>query len=532
MANPEVRELSPDSLPEANDPLAFWIKAGDISYGSNSGDRLPFAENPNTGLCFAPLKKGIADYFRRVGSEIDWRYGCEHFRKSVDDIVYCNVLLDLAIIGSHPQWNREQLAGLNIPLEHLDSLEFTGLGFGNSFRSAISAPDNLSANAVVNKRLFHTLSDTMDIDRKLPITGSFSQLLRQKLIPGLLGYMDVDAEFPLEGEPEAIKFRGVMRTNVDTGLPESIVTVRLVEYEHISALEIRISDVSTEDPPNPDFTIHLTNLERDLRVGPQMPTSMNTLIPLYHFNGDEYGYTRVNGRSIETAQWMVLPQAAYEAYRHRFRNPEVIAQPEYATAEEAVHAGLRAIAERLQHLGKYKNDRSVVPFEELLRETWWRDYRKELLSLIYFKKTEESVLGRRNRFLETEIVKLYSRLADFDRLNFLRMAVPMGIIDALEPSLKFLIGGAYGRMFYGPGFTFNNPHMVDTAIWGYCSELTSAVIRFRDDLSKTTEKRFLGSYNLSRCAQAEIDIGNTHMKLPDTLSFIRPQIRSYAIDRT
>ncbi|MFC1646780.1 hypothetical protein ACFL1A_00720 [Patescibacteria group bacterium] len=189
-----------------------------------------------------------------------------------------------------------------------------------------------------------------------------------------------------------------------------------------------------------------------------------------------------------------------------------------------MHAGLRAIAERLQHLGKYKstglyvNSENDMPINELLRGNWWKAYRKELLSLLYFQKTEENAHGQRRLFLESEIIKLTHRLADFNFSLFLRMAVPMGIMDALAPKFRKIVFDN-GYMMYGPKFSFNKPYMVDTAITIFCLQYPSWEASKNEERWRIKKPEHLGSHFLNQLIMY-MDGEDIKHKLPHTLSFL------------
>ena len=482
----------------ANRPTARWLDSKFVVRPIQAGDPLPFNEIDD-GRTYAPLVNGLERFFTETASAIDWRYGAQEFRDMVNDALFLNTLLDIALLQSDPPWDEKILERFNTPELEEMHLSFLGYGFGGSFRSAISQPDNYSAVATLHKRLFGDLPDMMDIDRKLPLGGQFGQFMEDRLMPNLLRLLKggTFGQIRIKSDEKDVVFKGVMVRK--SGKPETVVAVRFVRYVHLTALEVRLSDVREKaDPRFPDITIHVTNYERDLRVGPQMPRSMNTLVPLYSYSKAEEGYsTLYDSSTVHSQQWMVLSNGQFNEMRANFEHPEVIDEPIYRSIEEALHAGLRAIAEKTQHLGEYCDPNTSVPIGKLLSGNWWVRYRKELLMLLKDKKTEQDVFNRENKFLNSEILRLFMRLNDFDSELFLRMAIPMGIMDALEPGLRRLIYG-YGYMVYGPSFSFSKPECVDTAITMFCLQFPSWHARDSRDFYDIKRPELLGSQRLLR----------------------------------
>jgi len=452
-----------------NSPDARWLMPEKGRFASiKSGDPLPFLDRDNPDVVFAPLRDELKHFFTHTAEGIDWRYGAEEFRQAVDDILYINTLMDFAIINSKPRWDTTLITDLKTPEMNDSSLEFVGYGSGGSFRAAISGPDNYSAVAELHKRLFGDMPDMMDIDRKLPVTDPFDPFLRERLAPAVIRLLSTGDTFntlPILPEDKGVMFKEVMRLSNTDGTPQSVVSVRVVQYVSKTVLEVRLSDIRKgNEPRTPDFTIHVTSYEKSLRIGPQMPTSINTIIPLYYFSGDEIGYSQISqGVRVNNSQWMALSTEHFAKARKDFEYPEVITDPTYATTEEALHAGLRAIAEKTQHLEGRAQTHGDISLSELLKGDWYVKYRKSLRKLFRKRKTEMSVFGRENRFLTSEILRLFNRLSDYDAETFLRMAVPMGIMDVLEPGFKHVIED-YGHMLNGPAFSHADPFMVDWAI--------------------------------------------------------------------
>lgn len=450
----------------ASRPQARWLMPSpNNALKSLDGDPFPFSPEGDHGMYYASLEEGMKGFFLSRAREIDWRYGDQRFHMMVDDALFLNRLLSVALFEAQPLWDETLMDRLHTPRLEDEQLQFMGYGFGGSFRAAIASPERYGAVARVHQRLLGRLPDMMDMDRKLPLAEAFEPLLTERLLPAflreLVGHYE---QIPIDPADSDIVFQGVMSRSADDHTPQSLVIVRIVRYVQKTVLEVRLSDVRNDSSRFPDFTIHMTNYERDLRVGPQMPASMNTVIPLYFYGDAQEGHSHLSDQdAVDSLEWMVVPAAEWDKMRKSFVHPEVIAEPIYQTTEEAVHAGLRAIAERMQHLGVYQDPNVTIPLSELLYGDWWIRYREELLGLLRDKKTELSVLGRENGFLTSEIQKLYTRLLDFDAELFFRMAVPMGIMDALEPDFHDLLSH-YGYMLYESSFSFGDPEHVDCAI--------------------------------------------------------------------
>ncbi len=456
-------------------PAASWFVPDQKMFGQpHAGDPLPFLAENKSEYLFAPLADGLKNYFSYHGTEIDWRYQGKEFDQTVRDILYLNAKLDVALHASHPNWDQSVLKDFCVPNLDTYNLVFTGFGSGGSFRAAISQPENYAGVAKLHQRWLGYMPDMFDIDRKLPLHDSFQSLLDNGLLSTYVGFVSkdlIDEILPISPEEErkGIVCKGVMG--------KSIVTVGVLHLPHEkSILEVRLSDNRNLDDPIdellfPDFTIHMTDYTPeapgDLRVGHQLPASMSDIhIPLYLNYDADYFLTQVTPNLIiGTEQWMSLPIRAFLKMQETFEHPEVIERPVYASIEEALHAGLRAIAEKMQHLGAYgrDTDHSIIPLSQLLHGDWWIKYREELLSLTRLEKTERQVNGRPNLFLQSEIRTLYTRLTDCDARLFLRMAVPMGMIEVLAPEFYEIMYG-FGHMFYGTAFSFANPVHVDNAI--------------------------------------------------------------------
>jgi hypothetical protein len=513
MSNPEIGFV--------NDPYARWLKPADETLRVKRGDPLPFLEkNNNSSLVFASVDDGLRNFFHFTAEHIDWRLGDIRFDEMIGDALYVNSLLDIAIQMGKPKWDTGLLEQFHTPQLEKDRLRFLGYGVGGSFRAAgIAAPDNYAAVAKIHQKLYGDKPDMMDIDRKLPLAESLDTLL-DRVLPPLIDMVSGNTHEQIAIDPtdKDVVFKGVIRVSPD-GVPESVVTVRIVRYVHISVLEVRLTDIRKTEFRFPDFTIHVSRYEKDLRNGKQMPASMNTLIPLYRYVDAEDGFSELSGgETIHSCQWMALQKSDFDMLRNEtFVHPEVILCPEdFQTVEEALHAGLRAIAEKLQHLGAYKD--TWVPYKELLYGDWWKQYRKELLKLLHTNKTEVTVHGRKNEFLFDEIIKLYERLNDYDSVSFLQMAVPMGIMDALEPGLRKILHG-YGYMLAGPKFTFANRSLVDGAITLFVLQYPAWRARLARELYEINTPEGSGSKHYATLY--EIYRKNKHMRIRGPLKEIR-----------
>ncbi len=519
-----------------NAPVAFWILPEErYAASSQTGDQLQFLAEGESSLVYAPLQDELRTYFNHMALEIDLGYGNKKFDHMVDDALFLNTLLDLAILKSKPRWNSRLLTQFETPMLEANNLEFTGWGNGGSFRAAISGPEQYTVVAKLHKKLFRDLPDMMDIDRKLPLSEPLGSLLENRVLPALLNENmlagHIFEKVSIKSNDKDIVFCGIMELD-DEDKPQTMVTVRHVRYVHKSVLEIRLSDISDDPLKLPDFTIHLTDYERDFRVGPQMSDSMNGLIPTYFYPEATEGYTGLpRVKSFRSSQWIALPIQTYLHMQADFVHPENIKEPKYQTIEEAVHAGLRAIAEKTQHLGAYRKTNQQVPLGELLYGDWWVKYKTELLSLFQEKKTEQAVFGRENKFLTSEIVRLFTRLNDYDSQLFLRMAVPLGIMDVLVPEFGSCVEG-FGKLIFGENFSIHNTVMTDVAVTVFYMRYPSPRARVEHELYTIKEPNLLGSQVLLQVLDAYRKQNHSTSETP--LSYIMTWLFSagpYKIER-
>ncbi len=474
---------------ETGSSMAMWLgkEKKVLASPELKGDPLPALEKHNNTYLCASVEDSLSHYFRLTAQEIDDEYvEDKHFQSMVTDLLFLSTLLDALILKSKPVWDKDVLEQFNPPHFEDKNLEFAGYLCGGSGRAVISSPENYAAVAKLYLK-FGVMPDMMDIDKKLPLSGeSFKSLVQSNLAPFLVELLSgyVKEVLPIEPEQKGIVFRGLMGPAQDGEAPRSLLTIRVIEYVNKTVLEIRLSDIcqDLELKKSPDFTLHLSNYEPDLRNGPQMPQSMNSIVPIFASKQAEEGFSETQGgNKISSLEWLILSGPQWTNLQETFKYPEIIKNPQYHTIEEALHAGLRAIAEKTQHLRLYKDfSGPEIPFEELLHGDWWLNYQKKLLSLFHENKTEGSVLGRENEFLTSEIIKLFTRLCDYDARLFLRMAFPMGILEVLEPEFKDLVK-VYGQILVGSSFLFADTDVADAAIRLFSLQFPSAKARNVDD---------------------------------------------------
>ncbi len=429
----------------------------------------PFAperELINPAYMTASVDDVIKDYLMHLGYQIDPELNIRKFSEMVDQLSIVNTNFLHTVRISSADWDAELLDKLDYPAR-MDGYEFTGLGFGNCFRAAVSMPENYAVISRVQIKLFGTPTEVMDVDYKLPIRGSFLEYMNGNFLPNFLSQIaEVCDGTGTFGNDSGIVFTGMM--------DKTRVTLNMINLPHISALEIRLHDTKKKST-NPDMTIHVTKYQKDARVGDHMPQSLNNAVLPVYIN------TRYQNAEI------VIKEMRLKDLQEMYKHPEIIDHPEHAGSMELLLlSGLRAIAEKMQHMKPEDYSRVGPKFMDILYGDWWKKYKEVLLDYA------QNHVSNSNDFMEGEIVSLFIKLNDFRSDVFLRMAYQMGIMDVLFPEFSVHVYNC-GYMHNGPDFHYANPEQMDYAIYLYTTFNSTFLECIKADEDDLDDPRQLGS---------------------------------------
>ncbi|MFC1646779.1 hypothetical protein ACFL1A_00715 [Patescibacteria group bacterium] len=306
-------------------PSAEWMSGGNSSILVESGDELPFLIESDTGHIFASLHDSTRVYFRSLSESAGYFY-TEELKDWFYDVEYFKSLLDLSILMTKPNWDRNSLEKLGISSE-VEGMDFVGIGMGGAFRAAFNMPENLAAVARIRERVLDEEIDFLDVDVKLPMKSSeFKGWLKEKLLPKFIGIISGSVyeqiEIAKDEFDKGLIFKGSIANAGLSDVPERIITVTHIKLGEKEVLELEFTD-ARDEKRLPPMTIHVTDFDvtnsGNIRWGEQMPLSMNMYAPIYFNHDAEDLFAHfTNGRSINTQEWLILTQTQYKRMLESF----------------------------------------------------------------------------------------------------------------------------------------------------------------------------------------------------------------------